>query len=72
MEENETVEKTAKTDRSVGAFLKFVGKHSWDFAKAAWRIDAVKSVALTWAIRAAGATGGAVIIALVDSYVSGS
>lgn len=71
MEENETVEKTAKTDRTLGGFLKFAGKHGWDFAKRVWRLDAVKSAALTWAIRVSP-LGGAIIYGVVDSYLGGS
>jgi hypothetical protein len=71
MEENETVEKTANTDRTLGGFLKFAGKHGWDFAKRVWRLDAVKSAALTWAIRVSP-LGGAIIYGVVDSYLGGS
>lgn len=69
--ENETVEKAATNSRSFGAFLKFAGKHAIDLAKAAWRVDAVKSLALTWAIRAS-IPGGAILIAVIDSYMGGS
>ncbi len=71
MEENETVEKTAKTERAHGGFIKFVSKHGWDFAKRAWRLDAVQSAALTWAIRVSP-IGGAIIFGIIDSYMGGS
>ena len=71
MEENETVEKTAKTDRSYGAFVKFLGTNAWGIAKAAWRVDAVKSVALTWLVRAS-VPGAPILIAIIDSYMGAS
>lgn len=52
--------------------LKKAGSFTWDLAKRAWRIEPVKSVAATWALRAIGATGGAFVVALVDSYMGGS
>ncbi len=71
MEENETAVQAAKTDRTLGGFLKFAGKHGWDLAKRAWRLDAVKSAALTWAIRISP-IGGAIIVGIIDSYMGGS
>lgn len=71
MEDNETVVKAATTDRSFGAFAKFIGKHGWDFAKRAWRLDFVKSMALTWALRASPVWGAA-LVALADTYLGGS
>lgn len=68
MEDNETAVQAAKNERTVGAFLKFAGKHGWDFAKRAWRLDAVKSAALTWAIRVSP-LGGAIIVGILDSYL---
>lgn len=59
-----------KADRSFISFLKTAGSVAISAAKWAWRVDAVKSVALTWIIRAAPA--GAVVAALVDSYLGGA
>lgn len=68
---NETTIKVAKTDPRLIGWLRIAGRHAWDLAKRAWRIDAVKSAALTWAIRAS-IPGAAIIVAIVDSYVGNS
>ncbi len=65
---NKSVEKTERNNRSFGGFIKFVGKHGWDFAKRAWRLDAVQSAALTWAIRVSP-IGGAIVVGIIDSYM---
>jgi hypothetical protein len=66
--ENKTAEKTAENDRSFEGFIKAAGSVVWDIAKRAWRVEAVKSAALTWAIRAA-IPGAPIIYAIIDSYV---
>lgn len=54
------------------SILRRLGPVVVDLAKRIWRIDAVKSVALTWAIRVSP-IGGAIIVKIIDSYVgSGS
>ncbi|KKI21336.1 hypothetical protein [Sphingomonas sp. Ag1] len=71
MENSETAVQAAKTDRTLRGFIKFAGKHGWDFAKRVWRLEAVKSMALTWAIRVSP-LGGAVVVGIIDSYMGGS
>lgn len=73
MENNETADKAAETEkpkRSIGALAAFVGKHILNAAKAAWRVDAVKSAVGTWLVRAS-IPGVPIIIAIADSYISG-
>jgi hypothetical protein len=71
MEENETAAQAAKTGRTLGGFLKCAGRYGWDFAKRVWRLDAVKSATVTWAIRVSP-IGGAIVVGIIDSYMGGS
>lgn len=74
MEKNETAVQAANTDGSFLGFLGFLktaGTRALSATKWLWRVDAVKSVALTWAIRLS-VPGAPVAIAILDAYLSGS
>jgi hypothetical protein len=53
------------------SLLKRAGSVALDLAKRAWRLDAVKSMALTWAIRLSP-IGGAIVVGIIDSYLGAS
>ena len=70
MNDNETTEQVAETNKDKLPAVAAAGAFAWDLAKRAWRIDAVKSAALTWLIRAS-VPGAAILVAIIDGYVGG-